>query len=85
MRSPTRNPTTESEHRVRHHHTGRGKPMKGIAIGIVVTIAGLALWLSTEEVENSVISLHKAGMILAIIGAAEALFALLALGKKTKK
>ncbi|MGA4877810.1 DUF5708 family protein [Streptomyces lydicamycinicus] len=59
--------------------------MKGIAIGIVVTIAGLALWLSTEEVENSVISLHKAGMILAIIGAAEALFALLALGKKTKK
>ncbi|WP_432141249.1 DUF5708 family protein [Streptomyces sp. bgisy084] len=59
--------------------------MKGIAIGIVVAIVGLALWLSTEEVENAVISLHKAGLILAIIGAAEALFALLGLGKKTKK
>lgn len=66
-------------------HTERGKPMKGVALGIVLTIAGLALWLTTEEVENAVISLHKAGLILAIVGAAEALFALLGLAKKTKK
>ncbi|MEU8783407.1 DUF5708 family protein [Streptomyces sp. NPDC048637] len=59
--------------------------MKGVVIGIVVGVIGLVLWLTTKEVETSVISLHKAGMILAIIGAAEALFALLGLGKKAKK
>ncbi|MGW8555091.1 DUF5708 family protein [Streptomyces tubercidicus] len=59
--------------------------MKGFGLGIVLAIAGLALWLTTEEVESSVISLHKAGLILAIVGAAEALFALLGLGKKKAK
>ncbi|MER0481094.1 DUF5708 family protein [Streptomyces sp. Edi2] len=59
--------------------------MKGIAVGIVLAIAGLVLWLTTKEVETPIISLHKAGLILAIIGGAEALFALLGLGKKANK
>ncbi|PJN41430.1 hypothetical protein CG747_06455 [Streptomyces sp. CB02959] len=59
--------------------------MKGIAIGVLLAIVGVILWLTTKEVQTPVVSLHKAGMVLAIIGAAEALFALLGMGKKAKK
>ncbi|MFE1174420.1 DUF5708 family protein [Streptomyces sp. NPDC058773] len=59
--------------------------MKGVALGIVLALAGLVLWLTTQEVETPVVSLHKIGLILAIVGAAEALFALLGLGKRAKK
>ncbi|GAB7032415.1 DUF5708 family protein [Streptomyces sp. NPDC021749] len=59
--------------------------MKGIAVGIVLAVVGLALWLTTKEVETPIISLSKAGLILAIVGGAEALFALLGLGKKANK
>ncbi|MEU7636914.1 MULTISPECIES: DUF5708 family protein [unclassified Streptomyces] len=59
--------------------------MKGIAIGVLLAIVGVVLWLTTKEVQTPVVSLHKAGMVLAIIGAAEALFALLGMGKKAKK
>ncbi|UZJ30576.1 DUF5708 family protein [Streptomyces endophytica] len=59
--------------------------MKGIAIGIVLAVIGLVLWLTTKEVETPIVSLHKAGLILAIVGGAEALFALLGLGKKANK
>lgn len=70
---------------LRHHHKERGELMKGIAVGIVLAIVGLVLWLTTKEVETPIVSLHKAGLILAIIGGAEALFALLGLGKKANK
>ncbi|MEU8679912.1 DUF5708 family protein [Streptomyces sp. NPDC048611] len=59
--------------------------MKGVVLGIVLALVGLVLWLTTKEVETPVVSLHKAGLIMAIVGAAETLFALLGLGKKAKK
>lgn len=59
--------------------------MKGIAVGIFLAIVGVILWLTTKEVETPYISLHKAGLVLAIVGGAEALFALLGLGKKANK
>ncbi|GGU59519.1 hypothetical protein GCM10010211_25560 [Streptomyces albospinus] len=59
--------------------------MKGIAVGIFLAIVGVILWLTTKEVETPIISLHKAGLVLAIVGGAEALFALLGLGKKSNK
>ncbi|WP_438487181.1 DUF5708 family protein [Streptomyces sp. S186] len=59
--------------------------MKGIAVGILLAIVGVILWLTTREVETPVVSLHKIGLVLAIVGGAEALFAVLGLGKKTTK
>ncbi|WP_030810939.1 MULTISPECIES: DUF5708 family protein [unclassified Streptomyces] len=59
--------------------------MKGFAVGIVLAVVGLVLWLTTKEVETPIFSLSKAGLILAIVGGAEALFALLGLGKKANK
>ncbi|MFI9050390.1 DUF5708 family protein [Streptomyces sp. NPDC053427] len=56
-----------------------------MAIGIFLAIVGVILWLTTKEVETPVVSLHKAGLILAVVGAAEALFALVGLGKKAGK
>ncbi|MEK2476666.1 MULTISPECIES: DUF5708 family protein [Streptomyces] len=59
--------------------------MKGIVAGILLAIVGVILWLTTERTETPVISLHKAGLVLAIVGGAEALFALMGLGKKESK
>ncbi|MFF2806082.1 DUF5708 family protein [Streptomyces sp. NPDC058000] len=59
--------------------------MKGIAIGVFLAIVGVILWLTTKEVETPVVSLHKAGLVLAIVGGAEALFALLGWAKKADK
>ncbi|MFE0187218.1 DUF5708 family protein [Streptomyces sp. NPDC059008] len=59
--------------------------MKGIAVGIVLAIVGLIMWLTTKEVETPYVSLSKVGLVLAIVGGAEALFALLGLGKKANK
>ncbi|MER6047661.1 DUF5708 family protein [Streptomyces sp. NPDC001793] len=59
--------------------------MKGIAIGILLAIVGVILWLTTKEVETPIVSLHKIGLILAIVGGAEALLAVLSLGKKATK
>ncbi|MFI1201175.1 DUF5708 family protein [Streptomyces sp. BHT-5-2] len=59
--------------------------MKGIAVGILLAIVGVILWLTTKEVETPIVSLHKIGLILAIVGGAEALLAVLSLGKKSTK
>ncbi|MGG2462012.1 DUF5708 family protein [Streptomyces sp. RGM 3693] len=59
--------------------------MKGIAIGVFLAIVGVILWLTTKGVETPLVSLHKAGLVLAIVGAAEALFALLGRAKKPNK
>ncbi|MFG2284565.1 MULTISPECIES: DUF5708 family protein [unclassified Streptomyces] len=59
--------------------------MKGIAVGILLAIVGLIMWLTTKEVETPYVSLSKVGLVLAIVGGAEALFALLGLGKKANK
>ncbi|MFJ9416950.1 DUF5708 family protein [Streptomyces sp. NPDC101227] len=56
-----------------------------MAIGIVLAIVGVILWLTTKEVETPVVSLHKAGLVLALVGAAEALFALVGMGRKAGK
>ncbi|MEU9115147.1 DUF5708 family protein [Streptomyces sp. NPDC048483] len=56
-----------------------------MAIGIVLVIVGVILWLTTQQVELPYVSLHKVGLIMAVVGAAEALFALVGLGKKTSK
>ncbi|MEU4848539.1 DUF5708 family protein [Streptomyces gilvosporeus] len=58
--------------------------MKDIAIGVFLAIVGVVLWLTTQQVETPVVSLHKAGLVLAVVGAAEALFALVRLGKARK-
>ncbi|GAA2655086.1 DUF5708 family protein [Streptomyces lunalinharesii] len=59
--------------------------MKGIAAGAVLAIVGVILWLTTKEVQTPVVSLHKVGLVLAVVGAAEALFALFGAGKKARK
>ncbi|MGW1379282.1 DUF5708 family protein [Streptomyces sp. NPDC002446] len=64
---------------------GKRELMKGIAVGIVLAIVGLIMWLTTKEVETPYVSLSKVGLVLAIVGGAEALFALLGLGKKANK
>lgn len=39
-----------------------------ILIGVAMLAIGLALWLFARHVETPVISLHKAGLVVAIIG-----------------
>ncbi|KPC59960.1 DUF5708 family protein [Streptomyces chattanoogensis] len=59
--------------------------MKGIAAGVFLAIVGVILWLTTQQVETPFVSLHKVGLVLAVVGGAEALFALVALGKRAGK
>ncbi|MER7985061.1 DUF5708 family protein [Streptomyces noursei] len=59
--------------------------MKGIAVGVILAVVGVILWLTTKEVQTPVVSLHKVGLVLAVVGAAEALFALFGAGKKARK
>ncbi|MFF4950858.1 DUF5708 family protein [Streptomyces chattanoogensis] len=59
--------------------------MKGIATGVFLAVVGVILWLTTQQVETPLVSLHKVGLVLAVVGAAEALFALVGLGKKAGK
>ncbi|MFG2140357.1 DUF5708 family protein [Streptomyces sp. NPDC048650] len=56
-----------------------------MAIGVLLAIIGVIVWLTTKEVETPVVSLHKAGLILAVVGGAEALFALVGLGRKARR
>ncbi|MEU0544680.1 DUF5708 family protein [Nocardia sp. NPDC005978] len=42
-----------------------------ILIGVAVLAVGLALWLFARDIETPVISLHKVGVVVAIIGGLE--------------
>ncbi|MFJ5592249.1 DUF5708 family protein [Streptomyces noursei] len=59
--------------------------MKGIAVGVILAVVGVILWLTTKEVQTPAVSLHKVGLVLAFVGWAEALFALFGAGRKAKK
>jgi hypothetical protein len=45
--------------------------LKSIGVGAVLLIVGLALWLSTRQVETPVFSLSKIGVVLAFLGGLE--------------
>lgn len=51
--------------------TAMGKHVTSIGIGTATAIAGLVLWLTTEGVHVPVISLHKTGLVLAVLGLIE--------------
>ncbi|MQY07282.1 DUF5708 family protein [Actinomadura macrotermitis] len=50
--------------------------MREFIVGAVFTVAGLVLWLAARGVDTPVVSLHKVGLVVAVISGAETLWAL---------
>ncbi|WP_041624589.1 DUF5708 family protein [Stackebrandtia nassauensis] len=47
-----------------------------LGIGIVLAVVGLVLWLGFGHVETPVIGLRQTGIVLAVLGGAEAVLSL---------
>ncbi|MEV0248044.1 DUF5708 family protein [Nocardia sp. NPDC050712] len=53
-----------------------------ILIGVALLAIGLALWLFARDIETPVISLHKIGVVVAIIGGLDVASSVFAMVKR---